>query len=95
LGSGKDPVNLEELAVSILRSGVTMQLAASSDEMALYQPERLAAAATLVSFKGMSTGYDETVTELNGFISLGKRTGNSKLVQLAREVLAALEKSEP
>ena len=95
LGNGKDPVNLEELAVSILRSGVTMQLAGSSDEIALYQSERLAAAATLVSFKGVSTGYDEAVTELNGFVALGKRTGNSKLVQLTREVLAALEKSEP
>ena len=93
LGNDKDAANLEDLAVGLLHTGVVMGLDGSADTIAAFQAERLAAAAVLATFKGNSTGVDDAVTALNGFVAQGKLNGNSKLVRAAREVIERLEKS--
>lgn len=92
LGSGGGPSGFEEGAANILAQAVVLGLDSTTGDVALFQSERLTAAAQLVTFKMVRPAVIEGAkTKLTGYVDAGFRTGNQDLVDGARGLLTKLQ----
>jgi hypothetical protein len=81
----------EDLAVELLSAGLTMGLDRSGDLMGIEKDERLAAAAALVTYRGIVPKFEEAVAGLSDQAGKAKATGDARVLAAVREVQQALK----